>query len=216
MLVPMTHLAAAAFVKHSGANSVCENIIEGSTAYDDEFWEWIEDQGGIVTGEEDYIEINGAKVEPDDPFLQWLKEQDWEVVENKDNRNSETIKETSENNRQKRQEWIESFYSKDPSAFLIVNEEEAFKKLSDSIVAGISDNYQKVYAIHDWVCSNIYYDFPAANDTSEYIYIMGGNKISLRPDEFAEYESLSELDRLMKYKRGVCGYYAERFYNFQT
>ena len=61
MLVPMTHLAAAAFVKHSGANSVCENIIEGSTAYDDEFWEWIEDQGGIVTGEEDYVIAKALK-----------------------------------------------------------------------------------------------------------------------------------------------------------
>lgn len=172
---------------------------------------------GIISEEDEYITINGEKVDPDDPFLQWLKEQEWEVVENpENNRDNEAFKGALANNQLKRQEWINKFYSKDPSAFLIVSEYDAFKKLSDSIVAGISDDYQKVYAIHDWVCSHIYYDYPAFGGGTTYRFDDGsvfwqGNQISLSEDEYFEYSSMSRFDRLMTYKRGLCAYYADTF-----
>lgn len=159
---------------------------------------------GIISEEDEYITINGEKVDPDDPFLQWLKEQEWEVVENpENNRDNEAFKGALANNQLKRQEWIDTFYSKNPTAFLAVDEYDDFKRLSDSIIAGINDDYQKVYAIHDWVCSHIYYDFPA---------FLGGGEVSLNgTNEIVKYSHMSKFDRLMEYRRGVCMYYADTF-----
>lgn len=202
--MPMSALAAGA--SYGGNHSPWENSfpINEESTNDDEFWEWIKEQGGIVTGEEEYIEINGERVEPDDPFLQWLKEQEWDVVDdNTDNSNNEIFSGALANNQQKRQEWLDTFYFKNPTAFLTVDEYDDFKRLSDSIVTGISDDYQKVYAIHDWVCSHVYYDYPA---------FLGGGEISLNGiDEIVKYSHMSKYDRLMVYKRGVCGYYSDIF-----
>lgn len=214
LVVSMAQSVASAL---DGSEQKDDYPTNGRLTTDDKFGELVKEQGGIVVEEKEYIEINGERVGPDDPFLQWIKEQEWEVVENHtDNDNEKVFSGALANNQLKRQEWIDKFYSKDPSAFLIVSEYDAFKKLSDKIVAGISGDYQKVYAIHDWVCSNIYYDFPAYTGGTTYRFDDGsvswqGNQVSISADEFWEYSHMSKFDRLMTYKRGLCASYADTF-----
>jgi hypothetical protein len=61
--------------------------------------------------------------------------------------------------------------------------------LSDQICAGVTDDYAKLRAIHDWVAKNIYYDFDAI--TNNTIDANGLNTL--------------------KNKRGVCGGYADLY-----
>ena len=44
-------------------------------------------------------------------------------------------------------------------------------KLSNSITAGITDDYAKVKAIHDWVANNIWYDYDYIFDESLPVYV---------------------------------------------
>ena len=45
----------------------------------------------------------------------------------------------------------------------IQSEDSEIVELSKSITLGTSDDYEKTRAIHDWVATNIYYDFDALN-----------------------------------------------------
>lgn len=59
------------------------------------------------------------------------------------------------------------------------------KSLSEEICAGITDDYDKLRAIENWVASNIYYDYPAFND-------------GVPPETIT-------LEYVLKNKSGVCG-----------
>lgn len=67
-------------------------------------------------------------------------------------------------------------------------------KLANSIVAGITDDYAKVKAIHDWVANNIWYDWDL------FAYMEG----------FGEEPGTSYISPadVLKYKRTVCDGYA--------
>lgn len=62
------------------------------------------------------------------------------------------------------------------------------KSLSEEICAGISDDYDKLRAIENWVSSNIYYDYPAFDD-------------GVPPETIT-------LEYVLKNKSGVCGGYS--------
>ena len=59
------------------------------------------------------------------------------------------------------------------------------KSLSEEICAGISDDYDKLRAIENWVANNIYYDYPAFNS-------------GVPPETLT-------LEYVLKNKSGVCG-----------
>lgn len=108
-----------------------------------------------------------------------------------------------ENNLEKRDTWL------NPGDFLEVDDKD-FCQLSDQIVDGITDDYEKLQAIHDWVCENIYYDYES--------YTVGfgfgpvfytNNEDDLQ--ESQRWQSMSSYEKLMEYKRGVCGYYTRIF-----
>lgn len=63
-------------------------------------------------------------------------------------------------------------------------------KLSNDITAGITDDYQKVKAIHDWVAENIYYDYDAF--------------------KVGNYDNL-DAKNMLRTKKGVCEGYANLF-----
>lgn len=69
----------------------------------------------------------------------------------------------------------------------IQSDDEEILSLAQEITSGISDDYRKVRAIHDWVCENIYYDMDA-----------------LRSGDFDDMDALAVLDS----KRSVCEGYA--------
>lgn len=108
-----------------------------------------------------------------------------------------------ENNLEKRQTWL------NPGDYLEVNDED-FRQLSNRIVAGITDDYEKLHAIHDWVCENVYYDYESYNvgfGFGPVFYVNDEN--DLRESE--RWESMSRYEKLMHYKRGVCWYYTGVF-----
>lgn len=57
-----------------------------------------------------------------------------------------------------------------PVAFLNFEIDEAIKNESDKICAGIDDPYQKIKALHEWMCENIYYDYDYYNQKSDDLY----------------------------------------------
>lgn len=62
------------------------------------------------------------------------------------------------------------------------------KSLSEEVCAGITDDYDKLRAIQNWVANNIYYDYPAFND-------------GVPPETLT-------LEYVLKNKSGVCGGYS--------
>ncbi len=46
-----------------------------------------------------------------------------------------------------------------PAAFVNFTIDEEIKAMSDEICKGINDPYQKIKALHEWMCENIYYDY---------------------------------------------------------
>lgn len=89
----------------------------------------------------------------------------------------------------------------DPALYLDMDDPE-MQTLSDQIVKGISDDYSKVKAIHDWVCANIYYDLDG----------LGYATIAVESDkEAAEIANMSVYKLLMTYRRGKCSYYSSIF-----
>lgn len=92
-----------------------------------------------------------------------------------------------ENNQRMRQE------DNNPENYLTM-EQSDFKELSEKIVSGISGDYQKVEAIYNWVCENIYYDYYAYET---------GDFLTNSPEYTVEW--------LLENKRGVCSYYAAIF-----
>jgi len=91
----------------------------------------------------------------------------------------------------------------DPLLYLEMNDDE-LRNLSNQIVAGITKDYEKVKAIHDWVCGNIYYDYGDGG--------FGLPTIEVESDEEAiAIGNMSAYERLMTYKRGRCSYYSSIF-----
>ncbi len=107
-----------------------------------------------------------------------------------------------ENNLQKRQDWEgQKNEWMNPDNFLSMNDSE-MKKLSDEIVKECTDDYEKIKAIHDWVCNNIYYDYDG----------FGFTTIEVKNDEEAvEIGNMSAYELLMTYRRGKCWYYSSIF-----
>ncbi|MCL2816707.1 MAG: transglutaminase-like domain-containing protein [Oscillospiraceae bacterium] len=66
--------------------------------------------------------------------------------------------------------------------------------LSDTITAGISSEYDKARAIHDWVSSNIWYDFDS---------LAGISSVEMLPGEERWYSTV-----VLRNKRGICSGYA--------
>ena len=89
---------------------------------------------------------------------------------------------------------------KDPLGYLEMEDME-YKTLSDHIVANIDDDYEKVHAIHNWVCENIYYDYESYS----------GGLVVYNDEDFQKLVAMSSYDMLMTYKRGVCSYYSAVF-----
>ncbi len=65
---------------------------------------------------------------------------------------------------------------------------DEIRSLSEEICAGITDDYDKLRAIENWVAGNIYYDYPAFND-------------GVPPETIT-------LEYVLKNKSGVCGGYS--------
>ncbi len=84
----------------------------------------------------------------------------------------------------------------DESRYLFMDDAE-MKELSDQIVsgAGAGTDYDKVKAIHDWMKTNMYYDYDQYYSGD---YILGA-------------DDLSTCELLMEYKRGVCSYFSKIF-----
>jgi len=84
----------------------------------------------------------------------------------------------------------------DENRYLSMDDAE-MKRLSDQIIAdaGAETDYEKAKAIHDWMKTNMYYDYDQ--------YYSG--------DYILEADGLSTYELLIKYKRGVCSYFAEIF-----
>lgn len=102
--------------------------------------------------------------------------------------NNQYYEQVLQENRQQRNTEV------DPNYYLEMDDEE-FKQLSDKIVGNIKNDYDKVKAIHDWVCENVYYDYEA--------YEEGFGFFVVRSDaEAKKFESMSAYERLMTYKRG--------------
>lgn len=79
--------------------------------------------------------------------------------------------------------WVE------PRTFLDDNISEKMIELSNSICAGITDEYQKLLAIHDYVAENMYYDMDDYRNKGTHSY--------------------AGIDDLMENKRSVCQGYAD-------
>jgi len=47
----------------------------------------------------------------------------------------------------------------------ILSEDEEIIELAKSLTASLKDSYSKAKAIHDWVCTNIYYDATSGNNS---------------------------------------------------
>ena len=69
-------------------------------------------------------------------------------------------------------------YCLQPSA-KFESEDRSIVALSKEITAGISSNYEKAKAIHDWVCNNISYDYDFLNATKRY----RGDLLTAAPDD---------------------------------
>ena len=91
----------------------------------------------------------------------------------------------------------------DPSLYLEMDDAE-MQALSDQIVEGIAEDYEKVQAIHDWTCKNIYYDYDA------YTNSLGGMEVGSIEEAIA-IDRMSAYEFLTTYKRGVCRYYSKIF-----
>lgn len=89
----------------------------------------------------------------------------------------------------------------DPLLYLEMNDDD-LRNLSNQIVAGIVKDYEKVKAIHDWVCGNIYYDY----DGFGFVTIEVGSD-----EEAVAIDNMSAYELLMTYKRGKCSYYSSIF-----
>jgi hypothetical protein len=57
-----------------------------------------------------------------------------------------------------------------PAAFVNFTIDEEIKAKSDEICKGIEDPYQKVKALHEWTCENIYYDYDYYYKKSDKLY----------------------------------------------
>lgn len=108
------------------------------------------------------------------------------------------------NNLQKRREWEDQKYEwMNPNNFLSMNDSEMMD-LSNEIVKNCTDDYEKVKAIHDWVCDNVYYDWEASTEGFGFIVMHSD-------EEESQFLAMSTYERLLSYKRGVCHYYASTF-----
>ncbi len=57
-----------------------------------------------------------------------------------------------------------------PVAFVGFDIDEEIKAMSDEICAGIDNPYQKIKALHRWICENIYYDYDYYNQKTDKLY----------------------------------------------
>lgn len=89
----------------------------------------------------------------------------------------------------------------DPLLYLEMNDGE-LRNLSNQIVSGITKDYDKVKAIHDWVCDNIYYDYDGFGFTTVEV---------ASDEEAAAIDNMSAYELLITYKRGRCSYYSSIF-----
>lgn len=69
-----------------------------------------------------------------------------------------------EHNQEILAEWV------DPRTFLSDDIPEAVVELSNTICVGITDDYEKLLAIHDWVAENMYYDMDDYYNTGSHTY----------------------------------------------
>ena len=92
---------------------------------------------------------------------------------------------------------------KEPASYLAFPQGEGYEALSDQITAGRSDEKDKVQAIHDWVCSHIYYD---DSDFGMGIEISSS-------EEWKDSLDQTSAAWLETYHRGNCAYYARVFRN---
>lgn len=74
-------------------------------------------------------------------------------------------------------------------SYWVESDKEKIISLANEITDGIEDDYEKVRAIHDWVCNNIYYDYDA---------LYG----------YSNLDSISALETLES-RRSVCQGYAD-------
>lgn len=117
---------------------------------------------------------------------------------------SEWYDSVRDSNLQMRQNWQEQKYEwMNPNNFLAMDDSE-MKRLSDEIVKECRNDYEKVKAVHDWVCDNVYYDYEAYTEGFGFFVVHDD-------EEGAQFESMSTYERLLYYKRGVCAYYSSIF-----
>ena len=109
-------------------------------------------------------------------------------------------------NLEKRQQFQETA---DPNEFLDMPDAE-MKELSDKIVSGIENDYDKVKAIHDWVCGNIYYATEGMNQG-----YLTGSIVFENEEEIMDYinmtSGMSTYEKLITLKYGTCSYYSSIF-----
>ena len=77
----------------------------------------------------------------------------------------------------------------DPRSYLGSELPEAIAALSDDICAGVTDDYQKLLKIHDWVAENLYYDMDDYRNSGSHSY--------------------AGVENLLDEKRSVCQGYAD-------
>jgi hypothetical protein len=77
----------------------------------------------------------------------------------------------------------------DPRSYLGSELPEAIVALSDDICAGVTDDYQKLLKIHDWVAENLYYDMDDYRNSGSHSY--------------------AGVENLLDEKRSVCQGYAD-------
>jgi hypothetical protein len=68
---------------------------------------------------------------------------------------------------------MREYYTK-PQTDIVQSDDPEITKLAKEITAGLTDDYSKIRAIHDWVSGNIWYDF----DSSELLFPSNNNEYS--------------------------------------
>lgn len=81
----------------------------------------------------------------------------------------------------------------------ILSEDEEIIELAKSLTASLKTDYSKAQAIHDWVCTNIYYDNDHASK-NEYVYDANGILVDTQASDY-----------VLTNKRALCEGYANLY-----
>lgn len=157
----------------------------------------------LAKAEEVFFDWSGL-FETEEECLEWIEDREVELWQA--DLDSSTVKQRTDHN-QKMISQLEELYSYNPDAFLTYNDESIgtgfasledyheIRNIADKITQGIDNDYGKVVAVHDWICSNIYYDM---TENSPEIYF----------DEITQSAAFTtSKTTVWKRKAGVCASY---------